>query len=479
MAYAEKLVKSWRACWRANGRLQKQSGFSSKKAALEYGHDQEADIRRRGTRAAHRSESNLEEFAQEWYNSLDLEPSTMRRYAGHLENHILPQWGDWLLKDLNNADTEVARWVKRLDDAGYAPNTRNMIRWMLHTLCADAIDQGHMWRNPASTKRSRGRIAPKRMEKQKEREQRTITTPLGALLIAERCAVLTGRADEFVLVITLFYTGARWAEANGIERKRISPRLHIRKQLAPNKSRMQFRDPKDGSARPIDVPPFLAELLAGQDARVAHPEVKGRWCPCGEGEPERYRHAPGIHLFSAVKGKPHWTRGTFGERVFSAAARGLHYPGQPQQRPVYVDPPGEGRELGLLDRATRHVARPDLAVACWAPIAPGLRLHGLRHSHKTLLEELGTPPPLMNERMGHSDSSVQARYSHPTARMRERLMDGLGRVWKEALAARAAMDPHSPVAVVDGLLEPYRERCSRSAPDPAGYHLRLARGIVA
>lgn len=65
------------------------------------------------------------------------------------------------------------------------------------------------------------------------------------------------------------------------------------------------------------------------------------------------------------------------------------------------------------------------ADACWLPIARGLTPHGLRHSHKTVMEELGTPPKLMDERMGHEDGSVQARYSHITARMRNRLMDEL------------------------------------------------------
>jgi len=40
------------------------------------------------------------------------------------------------------------------------------------------------------------------------------------------------------------------------------------------------------------------------------------------------------------------------------------------------------------------------------------------------MEELGTPPKLMDGRMGHEDGSVQARYSHVTATMRERLLDG-------------------------------------------------------
>ena len=39
------------------------------------------------------------------------------------------------------------------------------------------------------------------------------------------------------------------------------------------------------------------------------------------------------------------------------------------------------------------------ADACWVPVARGLTPHGLRHTHKTLMEELGTPGKLMDERM--------------------------------------------------------------------------------
>ncbi|MFF9364970.1 hypothetical protein [Streptomyces griseoluteus] len=37
--------------------------------------------------------------------------------------------------------------------------------------------------------------------------------------------------------------------------------------------------------------------------------------------------------------------------------------------------------------------------------------------------------------LGHEDGSVQARYSHITARMSSRLMDELTEQWKESLAA--------------------------------------------
>lgn len=50
------------------------------------------------------------------------------------------------------------------------------------------------------------------------------------------------------------------------------------------------------------------------------------------------------------------------------------------------------------------------------------------------------------------DGSVQARYSHATATMVQRLMDGLTELWEAALDARRELAPGSPVAVLDRLL---------------------------
>lgn len=61
------------------------------------------------------------------------------------------------------------------------------------------------------------------------------------------------------------------------------------------------------------------------------------------------------------------------------------------------------------------------------------------------MEDLGTEKVLMDERMGHIDGSVSARYAHVTSGMRQRPMKGLTEQWKAALDARLAMRPTSPV----------------------------------
>ncbi len=68
------------------------------------------------------------------------------------------------------------------------------------------------------------------------------------------------------------------------------------------------------------------------------------------------------------------------------------------------------------------------------------------------MEDLGTEKVLMDERMGHIDGSVSARYAHVTPGMRKRLMLGLTEQWETALDARLAMSATSPVRALSDLL---------------------------
>jgi hypothetical protein len=93
------------------------------------------------------------------------------------------------------------------------------------------------------------------------------------------------------------------------------------------------------------------------------------------------------------------------------------------------------------------------AEACWLPIKDGLTRHGLRHGHRTLLEELGVPKVLIDERMGHEDGSVSALCTHITDSMRAAMVDGLTDVWPRSLDDRLALAPRSAVPTLDALLQ--------------------------
>ena len=144
---------------------------------------------------------------------------------------------------------------------------------------------------------------------------------------------------------------------------------------------------------------------------------------------------------------PHWRRNGFATWLFQPAATGWYPRKAPQPAhpvPIVAEP-----WPGIPVRGRNAAGR---AEACWLPVARGLTPHGLRHTHKTLMVELGTPPKLMDERMGHEDGSVQARYSHVTAEMRQRLVADLSAMWEAALDERRQHCPRSPVAALDALL---------------------------
>lgn len=70
-----------------------------------------------------------------------------------------------------------------------------------------------------------------------------------------------------------------------------------------------------------------------------------------------------------------------------------------------------------------------------------------------MLVELGILAVLIDDRLGYGDGSVQARYTHITADMRRRLVDGLTERWEAALRTRKALAPTSPVQALDRLLQ--------------------------
>jgi integrase len=144
---------------------------------------------------------------------------------------------------------------------------------------------------------------------------------------------------------------------------------------------------------------------------------------------------------------PHQRRNGFATWLFQPATTGRYpskapLPARPV--PVLADP-----WPGVPVRGRNAAGRAD---ACWLPVAPGVTPHGLRHSYKTMMVELGTPATLMDDQMGHEDGSVQARYAHITSGMTQRLLDGLTELWTAALRARRELSPGSPVPALARLL---------------------------
>jgi integrase len=360
-------------------------------------------------------------------------------------------------------------------------------------ILADAVEEGLRESNPATKRRGRGKRAGRSRNRGPEK---TVTDALGILMVAERTALLSGRDDEFVAVVLAGYTGIRWGELVGLETRYVRPdHVRVEWQLYELETgRFHRCPPKDDSHRTIDLPPWLSDLLRDQHARTPHTP-----CPChghtylfrshapangaprGQGprltdvarlagvstgtvsnvlnRPDTVAPATRHKVTTAIEeldftagrstGQPaaHWRRSGFSTWLFQPAVTG-RYPRRAGHTehpvPLQADPwPG----IPIRGRGASQRAQ-----ACWTPLAPGLTPHGLRHTHKTLMTELGTPAVLMDERMGHQDGSVQARYTHVTPDMRHRLLTGLTHHWHTALDQRRALSPDSPVTLLNTLL---------------------------
>ena len=506
MAYAEKRGNLWRARWRGpDGTLESKPGFTARKDAENYGRDQEAAIRSNTYVDPRAGQTTLTEWVNEWYPAQDLEPTTLANYRYAIEVHILPEFGHRALKSITAQ--EVGKWEKGIVSRGFARRTARDARTTLTTLYGDAVPR-YVQVNPAQRKRGKGRKGQRRIERN-EHAEKVWATPLQVLLIAERLAVLTGRDEDLVMGLTGGYTGMRWSEVTGLQPDYVlADVLDIQWKLYELGGHFYRGRPKDGSIRPADLPPFLAELLAWHKT-----QIKGRRCTCRKfaastGPASGTTWCTGAEYIFLSPGGSHYRRSTYGERYFHPAADGW-YPERSHRsaRPVLIDtsapfpglplaawpaavpgeefvpPAGRGVARFVSDpetarcavcrRAFPHrldglvishksngdrcpgsgqVPGEDLAVASWAPIIKGLTPHGKRHGLKVWMDEDQIPDVLKSERLGHDEPGMRGVYGHVSPAMREELKAALQARWEESLRQRAALSPVSAVPLLTRLL---------------------------
>jgi integrase len=506
MAYGEKRGNLWRARWRApDGTLESKTGFTTRRDAENYGRDQEASIRSNSYVDPRAGRITLTEWVNQWFPALDLELATLSNYRYRIEAHILPEFGDRTLESLTPEEINV--WEKQLVARGYARSTASDARATLTNLLGDAVPR-YIQVNPSVRRTGKGRKGQRRIERH-EKAEKAWPTPLQALLVAERCAALSGQDLDFLMILYVAFTGSRWSEVMGLRPEFVrGDQVTIAWKLYELNGRFYKGRPKDGSIRPVDLPPFLAQMLAEHLA-----EDGNRSCTC------RNREAPwcsGDEYVFLGPEQGHFRRSNYAERFFRPAADAWYLPrGGKDPRPalpvLVTDPdqfpgrpvspwpiavPGEvfrpptgrgyvrlindeqrgrcsGCGRGLLRRADgrliAHDGLPgqgrcpgsgrlpaeDATVASWLPILRDLTPHGLRHGLQTWMDEDGIPDVLKTERMGHEMPGMHGVYGHVSPAMRASLTAALQLRWETALRERTRLSPESAVPAVDALLRPH------------------------
>jgi hypothetical protein len=356
MAYAEKRGKGprpWRVKYKLpNGSEASESGFETKQSALDWGRDQEAKIRAGTWTDPNAGKITVDDWIDRWLVMQDVGLSTQDNREYLIGRFLRPQWGTRPLGSLTGE--EITTWENGLPAAtGVSHRTARDARSLLCTILGDAATAKPplIPYNPAVRPRNRGRRTGRRLDRS---PQRTWATPLETLPLAERAALLTGRDDEFTMLIAIGYTGMRWGEMIGLERDLLLPTLiNVEWQLREIKGRFYRLPPKDDSYRstswepllPVDLPPFLAGPLTAQADKRTHHHCG---CVAAHGGSGRY-------VFSSPDGG-HYRRSNFARRVFRPACDGRYEP-------------ISGRLGNLV--VVNATAWPGRPVASWPPAVSG------------------------------------------------------------------------------------------------------------
>ncbi|MFZ2016324.1 MAG: site-specific integrase [Nocardioides sp.] len=316
------------------------------------------------------------EFAEHWIATLRLQNSTIEGYKKIFRNHVTPYLGTIQLDKLTS--TRIAAHYRQLETSGrrdrpgygkpLSANTVSKVHVLLAAMLDAAVDDGLIPLNPAKKKRTVNPPTAGQVRAQKP-EILIWTGP-------QLHAFLTWNHEEFdddlfPLWRTIAYTGMRRSEALALrwgDLNFITGRLGIRR-AADVVMRNTAKTTKTGSARVLDLDTDTLAVLKAYRAK----------------------------------------RGA----ISLALARADSY--------VFGNDAGEIRAPNEVSRRwTNRVQRAQAEI----DELPRVTLKGLRHTHATLLLELGEHPKIVQERLGHSTITTTMNiYSHVTPTMQKTAVD--------------------------------------------------------
>ena len=390
MAYVERCGKVWRGHWLlADGhRHGSRSGFATKWEAKHFADASEVAERAAAAAGVEEQEAAEPQAATvgawwgRWFPVQDLAPATLEAYAQQYRHHIAPRFADVPVGQVTGLD--LAGFSRDLRGRGLSPSSVTVIMSVMRDLLGDAAAEGVIPAPPIMPGRGRTRHAPVSVRPGRVLELETL------LRVCQR---LPG---QFALMVVVgAFTGMRWGEVCAMR----CAFLHLPQTDAAGGERgagwyqvdarigavhedvhahRYFAPPKGGYGRIVDLPPFLAELLSRHIEAVA-----GRELLFVNRHEEPIRHTDWLYTWHAA------CEGNAG-----------------------------GSVGGLL---------------------PGARFHDLRHTHTTMLAELGVPETLRDDRLGHHQPGVRSIYTHTTPAMRATMIAELEARWT-LVVARAGVD---------------------------------------
>ncbi len=328
--------------------------------------------KRRNDERFHGTTPTLAEYGTDWLDALTLEPSTMKGYRRQFNNYIVPHLGAKPLDKITGP--AVGKLYKMLRESGgkdgapLSANTVNKTSITLAAILDAAMEDGFIVKNPARLKKIVKAPTGRDIRAEREELQTWSAEQLKAFLDWNRDKY----EDElFPLWFTLARTGMRRGEALALQWRDLdykAGRISIRR-AADSATRGRVKVPKSGVARVIDADAQLMDTLKTLKA----------------------------------------TRGAIALDLARPTAFIFGHDDGRLRDPVLISNRWKRRTLAAQKVLT------DL---------PHIPLHGLRHTHASLLMQLGESPKVVQERLGHASISITMDlYSHVAPSMQRAAAD--------------------------------------------------------
>jgi integrase len=467
-----------RYCWRFNDERYRTPYYEDPDEAFADAQEQITGQMRGTWQDRSGSKMLLEDWIDTWKGLMDVGPKTEEKYKYLVESHILPEFEGRELGSLSFEEIEA--WEKKITQqisargTPFAPSVARGARSLLITILGDAVHAKKIDHNPAERRKGRrGRVKVKGRRASAHagtQETAKVLTPVQALCLAERCALMSGRDIDFVMNVFAPWTGTRWGELMAVEGSegKDSPlqlpddgraSYALDWQLLELGGKVTKAPPKDDSYRVLDLPPFLADLMRWavdnrHESCSCPPDENGR--PACKSEDT----TPANYLFLGPKGG-HPRRSNYADDFLTPSAEGLHPKRNNARRPVYTTAePWPGLPIR---KGNRRQKAADIADGTWPDLVGKFKPHDYRHTHATWLDVPDIPKVLQMDRRGHVMAGMDATYLHITDDTRDHLCDYLQGLWQTAVAERYTMAPRSAVPLLNEILIAHEQRGKRQA----------------
>jgi integrase len=263
--------KRWRVRWRDPDGQPRSENYNRSKAAEDRKREIERQLDTGQYVDPRDGKTPLNAYIEDWWGSkVALKPKTEDSYRGILRREILPVFGNQPLNRINSLDIE--QWLTDMYSNDASTSRIRQSYNLLHQILEHAARHRIIARNPAQGIKPPG-TQPKRIPR--------------AITQSQLDKLIDTVPDRYqTLIATLGYIGLRWAEAIGLERRRVNMlrrQLHIESTLSEVNGHFHRVAPKTHEERVVLLPGFLVDMYAAHMLEYVAPNPEALLFTSNEG----------------------------------------------------------------------------------------------------------------------------------------------------------------------------------------------------